>query len=410
MQTTIADHLKNDNRAIAAEAVLRKCVHCGFCLATCPTYNLLGDELDSPRGRIYLIKQVVEGQVASVDTAKHLDRCLTCRSCETTCPSGVEYSHLLEQGKSLVEETQSRPIKYKLIKKMVLAFLPHPNRIGPLVRLGQLVRPVLPGSMKFRIPSRRSLPTLQTSIASTRKMLVLDGCVQPSMAPQSNQAATRILAQLGVELITVKRAGCCGAIEYHLNEQESAKVQMRKNIDAWWPEVEAGCEAILSTASGCGLMLKEYKQALQDDPDYAKKAERISELSKDIVEVLAAEDLSQFHNRAERFGKVAFHPPCTLQHGQQLPNVTEKLLRQLGFQLTPISDSHLCCGSAGTYSLFQPELSKQLRDNKSAAILAGEPELIATANIGCQLHLTAGLQRPVVHWVELVDQLIDDAS
>ena len=227
------------------------------------------------------------------------------------------------------------------------------------------------------------------------------------MAPQSNDAAARILARLGIELIHVKRAGCCGAIEYHLNERENAKAQMRKNIDAWWPEVEAGCDAIISTASGCGLMLKEYAKALHDDPEYSDKAKRISELSKDIIEVLSAEDLSQFHNRAKQFGKVAFHPPCTLQHGQQLPLVTEKLLSQLGFQLTPIADSHICCGSAGTYSLFQPALSKQLRDNKSAAILAGEPELIATANIGCQLHLTAGLQRPVVHWVELVDQLME---
>ena len=410
MQTIVADHLKDDPRAIAAEAVLRKCVHCGFCLATCPTYNLLGDELDSPRGRIYLIKQVVEGQVATADTAKHLDRCLTCRSCETTCPSGVEYSHLLEQGRSLVEETQSRPLRYKLIKQVVLAVLPHPSRIGPVVRLGQLIRPVLPSAVKFRIPERRFLPLGQINTATPRKMLVLDGCVQPSMTPQSNQAAARILARLGVELINVKRAGCCGAIEYHLNEHESAKVQMRKNIDAWWPEVESGAEAIISTASGCGLMLKEYKKALHDDPAYKDKAQRISELSKDIVEVLSQEDLSRFHSSAEQFGKVAFHPPCTLQHGQQLANVTEKLLRQLGFDLTPISDSHICCGSAGTYSLFQPTLSKQLRDNKSAAILAGEPDLIATANIGCQLHLTAGLQRPVVHWVELVDQLIEAAE
>ena len=310
----------------------------------------------------------------------------------------------------MVEETQSRPLRYKLIKQIVLAVLPHPARIGPLVRLGQLIRPVLPSALKFQIPERRSLPLRQTTTATPRKMLVLDGCVQPSMAPQSNQAAARILAHLGVELINVKRAGCCGAIAYHLNEQESAKVQMRKNIDAWWPEVESGVEAIISTASGCGLMLKEYQQALHDDPAYKDKAQRISALSKDIVEVLSREDLSRFHRSAEQFGKVAFHPPCTLQHGQQLANVTEKLLRQLGFDLTPISDSHICCGSAGTYSLFQPTLSKQLRDNKSAAILAGEPDLIATANIGCQLHLTAGLQRPVVHWVELVDQLIEAAE
>jgi len=410
MQTIVADNLKTDQRAIAAEAIIKKGVHCGFCLATCPTYNLLGDELDSPRGRIYLIKQVVEGQQPTVDTAKHLDRCLSCRSCETTCPSGVEYGHLLEQGRSLVEESQSRPLRYTLLKRAVLAVLPYPSRIGPLVKVGQWVRPILPAMLKDKLPAKQSHLAVSVPATAKRKMLVLEGCVQPSMAPQSNQAATRVLSRLGVELVSIRQAGCCGAIAYHLNEQEKAKDQMRKNIDAWWPEVEAGAQAIISTASGCGLMLKEYGQALQDDPNYATKAKRLSALAKDIVEVLREEDLSQFKNKAKQFGKVAFHPPCTLQHGQQLPMVTETLLTQLGFMLTPISDSHICCGSAGTYSLFQPGLSKQLRDDKSAAILAGEPDLIATANIGCQLHLSGGLKRPVVHWVELVDQLMDDTA
>jgi len=395
MQTIIADNLKNDKRAIAAEAVLRKCVHCGFCLATCPTYNLLGDELDSPRGRIYLIKQVVEGQIPTVDTAKHLDRCLTCRSCETTCPSGVEYSHLLEQGRSLVEESQSRPLRFKLLKGAVLKLLPYPSRIGPLVRLGQWVRPVLPAALKDKLPAKRPDLAVSKPVNTARKMLVLAGCVQPSMTPQTNQAATRVLAHIGVELVSIKQAGCCGAISQHLNEQQKAKVQIRNNIDAWWPEIEAGVESIISTASGCGLMLKEYGPIMQDDPHYADKAQRVSELAKDIVEVLRDEDLSQYHAKAEQFGKVAFHPPCTLQHGQQLPQVTETLLKQLGFNLTPVLDSHICCGSAGTYSLFQPELSKQLRDNKSKAILDGAPDLIATANIGCQLHLAGGLKRPV---------------
>ena len=405
MQTTIAPELVDDPRAIAAEKILRKCVHCGFCLATCPTYNLVGDELDSPRGRIYLVKQVVEGKTPTATTQAHLDRCLTCRNCETTCPSGVEYGQLIDEGRALVEEVVERPFLQRVLRGSILRVLPYATRIGPLVKLGQLFKPVMPGALGRAIPARQTVGHVP-SATHTRKMLVLDGCVQPSMAPATNAAAARVLDALGVELVSVAKSGCCGAVSFHLNAQDDARDFMRRNIDAWWPAIEAGAEAIIVTASGCGVMVKDYGHVLSDDPVYKDKAKRVSELCRDIVEVLGAEDLSQFHDSAASFGRVAFHPPCTLQHGQKLPLVTETLLRKLGFTLTPVPDSHLCCGSAGTYSIFQPELSHQLRDNKVRALLSGEPDIIATANIGCQLQIQSGSGQQVLHWVELVDQLI----
>ena len=380
-------------------------MHCGFCLATCPTYNLVGDELDSPRGRIYLIKQVVEGEKPTATTQSHLDRCLTCRNCETTCPSGVEYGQLIDQGRALVEETVERPFMQRFKRSLILKVLPYASRVGPLVKLGQLFKPLLPGAIGRSVPARQTLD--KTPLAThERKMLVLDGCVQPSMAPATNVAAARVLDALGIELVSLASAGCCGAVSFHLNDQDDARNFMRRNIDAWWPAIEAGAEAIITTASGCGLMVKDYGHVLSDDPVYKDKALRVSELCKDIIEVLGAEDLSAFHQSAASFGRVAFHPPCTLQHGQKLPLLTETLLRKLGFSLTPVPDSHLCCGSAGTYSIFQPELSHQLRDKKVRALLSGEPDIIATANIGCQLHIQSGSGRQVLHWVELVDQLI----
>jgi len=406
MQTLIASELADDTRAIEAEKTLRKCVHCGFCLATCPTYNLLGDELDSPRGRIYLIKQVVEGEQPSAQTLNHLDRCLTCRNCETTCPSGVEYGHLLDNGRALVEERVERPLKQRLMRKAIVSVLPFPNRVAPLVKLGQLFRAVLPGSLRASVPVKREAgewPQAQ----STRTMLVLDGCVQPSMAPATNAAAARVLNSIGISLVNADTAGCCGAVHFHLNQQNDAKAFMRRNIDAWWPHIENGVEAIITTASGCGVMVKDYGHVLADDAAYKDKAARISALCKDVVEVLQTEDLSRFSARAKEYGPVAFHPPCTLQHGQKLPMATETLLTRAGFNLVPVADSHLCCGSAGTYSIFQPQISRKLRHNKVAALSAHSPEVIATANIGCQLHLQAGTQTTVVHWVELLDSLLD---
>ncbi len=409
MQTTIAPALADDVRVIQAEAILRKCVHCGFCLATCPTYNLLGDELDSPRGRIYLIKQVVEGHTPTQSTMTHLDRCLTCRNCETTCPSGVEYGHLVDHGRSLVEEHVRRPLKQRLMRRLILASLPYRRRMAPFVALGQSVRSLMPTGLRASVPPKQKAGSWP-STEHQRTMLVLEGCVQPSMAPATNHAAARVLDAIGIRLLPITRAGCCGAIHYHLNEQEDARDFMRRNIDAWWPRIEEGAEAIVTTASGCGVMVKDYGDVLADDPDYADRAARVSELCVDIIEVLAREDLSRFHADAGAAGRIAFHPPCTLQHGQKLPAVTETLLSKLGFNLIPIHDAHLCCGSAGTYSIFQPELSHRFRDDKVRAIVHGEPDVVATANIGCQLHLQTGLGRPVVHWVELVDDLLSRSA
>ena len=411
MQTTISPALINDPRAIAAEAVLRKCVHCGFCLATCPTYNLLGDEQDSPRGRIYLIKQVIEGHAPTESTRTHLDRCLTCRNCETTCPSGVEYGHLVDLGRELVEELVPRRGVDYWKRKAILSVLPYSIRVSPLVRMGQALRPLLPVGIASSVPPRQVRKPLPER-RQARHMLVLDGCVQPSMAPATNISAARVLDAFGITLNNAKNSGCCGAVHFHLNEQEQARKLMRQNIDAWWPSVEAGCEAIITTASGCGVMVKDYGHVLADDPEYADKARTVSELSRDIVEVmvevLQLEDLSRFRERAAAMGKVAFHSPCTLQHGQKLPLVTESLLGRFGFTLTHVNDSHTCCGSAGTYSIFQPELSHRLRDNKLQSLLADQPDVIATANIGCQLHLQAGSGRSVVHWVELIDTLVGE--
>lgn len=402
MQTRIDAKYDNNPQVAHAESILRKCVHCGFCLATCPTYNLLGDELDSPRGRIYQIKQVLEGNTPTASTQLHLDRCLTCRNCETTCPSGVEYGQLVDIGREIVEEQVQRPPLQRLMRKLVQWVLPYSNRVTPLVRLGQAMRVLTPAPLRNSIPVKRDAGQWpQTRHART--MLVLEGCAQPAMAPATNAAMARVLDRLGISLRRIEQAGCCGAINYHLNNQDDGKQWMRANIDAWWPAIEAGAEAIVVTASGCGVMVKDYGHVLRDDPEYRERAARVAELAKDPSEVLVGEDLSELNIDTQRYGRVAFHPPCTLQHGQKLPGVTERILTQAGFELTPITDSHTCCGSAGTYSLFQRKLSAQLKQNKLQHILAGEPSVIATANIGCQLHLQSGTGKTVYHWIELLD-------
>jgi len=409
MQTTLSPELTDDPRAIAAEAILRKCVHCGFCLATCPTYNLSGDELDSPRGRIYLIKQVFEGNSPTQTTRTHLDRCLTCRNCETTCPSGVEYGHLVDLGRSVVEEKVPRSGKDRWLRKGILSVLPYSKRVTPLVKLGQSVRPLLPGFLASSVPLKQA-PNPIPENRHERQMLVLDGCVQPSMSPATNASAARVLDAFGISLSGVQGSGCCGAVHYHLNEQDEARNFIRRNIDAWWPAVVAGAEAIIVTASGCGVMVKDYGHVMADDPQYADKAARVSELARDIVEVLLevlnGEDLSRFNAAAAKAGRVAFHAPCTLQHGQKLPQVTEALLSRIGFTLTPVADAHTCCGSAGTYSIFQPEISRALKNAKVENLLAGQPDIIATANIGCQLQIQGGAAQAVVHWIELVDRVV----
>ncbi|MBA2492490.1 MAG: glycolate oxidase subunit GlcF [Gammaproteobacteria bacterium] len=399
MQTNLAEFIKHTDQGKEADRILRSCVHCGFCNATCPTYQLLGDELDGPRGRIYLIKEVLEGNTPTRKTLLHLDRCLTCVNCETTCPSGVEYGKLVDIGRVRVEEQVARPLFERLQRRGLRLVMPYPRRFTPLLRLGQLFRPLLPSALKRKIPPRISAGAWPHT-QHARKMLILEGCVQPAISPAINAATARVLNQLEISVIRAQGAGCCGALSHHLTAPEEAKVFMRRNIDAWWPHFEADAEAVIMTASGCGSVVKQYGRILQDDPDYSEKAAKVSELTKDVSEVLRDEDTSRLRSQKPR--KVAFHPPCTLQHGQQIQGVVENILSELNFDLTPVPDNHLCCGSAGTYSILQRDLSQQLLTNKLDNLQKNEPELIATANIGCLAHMQTRALVPVVHWVELL--------
>lgn len=401
MQTKLTEAFLQTPQGQEAETILRTCVHCGFCTATCPTYQLLGDELDGPRGRIYLMKQLLEGQEVTAKTQGHLDRCLTCCSCETTCPSGVSYSRLIDIGRELMEERVQRPALVRLKRGLLRRVLPFPGRFSVLLGLGRAVRPLLPKLLAKKVPPRQQAMPAASAPSSTRTMLVLDGCAQSSATPNTNRAAANLLGKFGIRLINAPEAGCCGAVSQHLAAPEEARVFIRRNIDAWWPYVQQGAEAIVISASGCGVMVKDYKHLLADDPDYREKAARVSELAKDLSEVVRTLNLSQLHIVGLP-KKIAFHSPCTLQHGQQLNGVVEEILTRTGFELIPVADPHLCCGSAGTYSILQPELSQKLLANKLDSLQARQPELIATANIGCQLHLGTGAGVPVVHWVELL--------
>lgn len=403
MQTKLEPSLRETQAGLHAESILRKCVHCGFCLATCPTYSLLGDELDSPRGRIYQIKSVLEGEPATESIQLHLDRCLSCRSCETTCPSGVQYHHLVDMGREIVEQQLPRSVPQRLLRWALRTFVSNPLIMTPAMRLGQMLRPALPAVFKNHVPPRKT-PGNWPALRHSRKMLVLAGCVQPGAQPRTNAATARVLDTLGISLITAPNTGCCGAVRYHLNDHDGGLADMRRNIDAWWPWVEEGVEAIVMTASGCGAQVQDYGHLLSDDPYYATKAARVSEMCKDISEILAAEDLSPLTVDNKKFGTVAYHPPCTLQHAQQLPDIVEGILQQLGFELSNVSDKHLCCGSAGTYSILQKDLSQQLLNNKVDALEAGDPDTIASANIGCLMHIETGTDTKVVHWIELLDQ------
>lgn len=400
MQTRLDPAFADTPQGREADAILRTCVHCGFCTATCPTYQLLGDELEGPRGRIYLIKQLLEGNPASKKTQRHLDRCLSCRACETTCPSGVQYGHLADIGRAVVETQIARPWRQRLLRRALRALLPHRRRIAALLTLGRLLRPILPAALRAKLPAAQTAgPWPEPRHA--RRMLALTGCVQAAATPATSAATARVLDRLGISLLDVETAGCCGGIELHMGAQEAARAAARRNIDAWWPHVEAGAEAIIVSASGCGVTVKDYGHLLQHDPAYADKAARVAALARDPVEVLAAEDLSAL--AATGHGPIAVHAPCTLQHGQHLPGALEGLLTRLGYPLTEVPDAHLCCGSAGAYSLLEPGISHQLRERKLAALEGGEPELIVTANVGCQMHLAGGASRPVVHWIELLD-------
>ena len=403
METHLADFIRDTPQGREAEGILRACVHCGFCTATCPTYQLLGDELDGPRGRIYLMKQVLEGEPVSTKTQLHLDRCLTCRSCETTCPSGVRYGRLVEIGREVVERRVPRPMGERARRWLLRKSLLSRRVFGLAAASGRLVRPLLPRTLAAKLPGS----TLRTwpRACHARRMLALYGCVQPALAPSIDASMARVLDLIGVSLVRAPGSGCCGAMSQHLCATEEARRLMRANVDAWWPEIERGAEAIVVTATGCGVQVKEYGDLLRDDPAYAERAARVAALARDPVEIVAAEwkqiaPLLALDRGAER---VAFHAPCTLQHGLKLGGRVEETLQAIGLELTPVADAHLCCGSAGTYSILQPGLSERLRANKIAALEAGGPELIATANIGCLVHLAAVSARPVRHWVELLD-------
>ncbi|MBX8515134.1 glycolate oxidase subunit GlcF [Pseudomonas cichorii] len=408
MQTTLSEHARQLPRAEEAERILRSCVHCGFCNATCPTYQLLGDELDGPRGRIYLIKQVLEGNEVTEKTQLHLDRCLSCRNCETTCPSGVDYHNLLDIGRAVVDAAVPRPLGQRLLRDSLRHVVPHAGLFKSLTQLGNTFRPLLPDSLKTKLPASIHPAGTRPANRHERQVLLLEGCVQPGLSPNTNAATARVLDRLGISVQPVSEAGCCGAVDYHLNAQDAGLDRARRNIDAWWPAIENGAESIVQTASGCGAFVKDYGHLLRHDSAYASKAARVSALSKDLVEVLRDEPLQTLGIKSDL--RLAFHCPCTLQHAQKLGGEVERVLTRLGFNLTTVPDGHLCCGSAGTYSITQPALSRQLRDNRMNALESGKPNVIATANIGCQTHLSGANRTPVRHWIELIDQALNPAE
>jgi glycolate oxidase iron-sulfur subunit len=401
MQTALAAHIRDTAEGKEADRILRACMHCGFCTATCPTYQLLGDELDGPRGRIYQIKQVLEGQPATPTVREHRDRCLTCRSCETTCPSGVNYHRLLDIGRAQVERQAPRPLLQRLQRRALIELLAYPARFTPLLRLGQVVRPLMPRALRASIPARATLPPAPAADTATRRVIVLDGCVQPGLAPEINRALERILVPLGVAVVRGPGAGCCGALPQHLNEGERAREMARRNIDAWLPLIDAGAEAIIVTASGCGAHLRDYPHLLADDADYAAKARRIADRAQDPLQFIASQPVEQLPHKAGT-ARIAVHTPCTLQHALKLNGAAETLLTRLGYTLCRVSEGHLCCGSAGTYSILQADLSQKLRRRKLAALKVDHPDLIVTANIGCLMHLGDLDGVPVRHWLNLV--------
>lgn len=428
MQTQLAPEHRSTPEGLKAQEVLRQCVHCGFCNATCPTYRVTGNELDGPRGRIYLMKQVFEGQAPTRTTQTHLDRCIGCRHCESTCPSGVQYHELLAVGQPTVDAQVRRPWQERLLRWGLVKLMPS-RWFTPALKLGQAMRPMLPARLREMVPAPAPLappawPDARKSL-HVRRVLMLKGCVQPGLRPHIDASTARVLDAIGIRAVVAASSGCCGAVQGHMGDVDGAKARARRNIDAWWPYIESPTpvEAILINASGCGAWVKDYGSLLADEPAYADKARRVVALARDPGELLAGWLPLLKRKLAKRMqagqapgqaslGAVTFHPPCSLSHAQKLssaakPGPIEQGLRELGFDVKlAVQDSHQCCGAGGAYSVLQPELSKQLRDFKLKALGATGPHVIASANIGCIVHLQSGTDTPVKHWLEVLDEAL----
>jgi len=403
MRTVLDARVAGTSGGAIAEQALRACVHCGMCNATCPTYQLTGDELDGPRGRIYLMKQVLEGTAPTRLSLDHLDSCLSCRACETTCPSGVQYHRLYDIGHAAVAEAVGRPWPQRLQRRAIRWLSTNPGLFRLAVILGRSVRFALPAALRSKLPAPVAAgPRPQSDHART--MLMLTGCVQSAVAGHFNATTARVFDRLGIRLVEAPRAGCCGAVDFHLDAAEAAKAKARSNLDAWAPLIAAGAEALIVTSSGCAAFIRDYPDVLRDDPAYAPLARLAADLVRDPLQVLAEAELTP--RRAPTEPRIAVHEPCTLQHGLKLTGGIAALLRRLGYDPQPVADSHLCCGSAGAYALTQPEMSARLKVNKLAALNASSPAAIYTANIGCWLQLGEDSPAPVRHWIEAVDAVL----
>jgi glycolate oxidase iron-sulfur subunit len=418
MQTSFTAEQLKDPAVAESERILRACVHCGFCTATCPTYVLLGDELDSPRGRIYLIKDMLEhDRPATPEVVKHVDRCLSCLACMTTCPSGVHYMHLVDHARAHIERTYRRPRLERLLRDLIAGTLPNPRIFRPLMRLAQLAKPFGPilrlvgaqrlGAMLRLIPRgipRRPARMPVSAAVGTRRARValLDGCVDQVVAPHINAAAVRVLTRHGIEVVRPPAAGCCGALVHHMGREREALAAARRNIDTWTREIAAGgLDAIVITASGCGTTVKDYGFMLREDPAYAAQAQRIASLTKDISEYLGSLVLTPSGRESSLV--VAYHAACSLQHGQKVTREPKALLTRAGFAVRDIPEGHLCCGSAGTYNMLQPQIARRLAARKAAHIAALRPDVVAAGNLGCMTQIATATAIPVVHTVELVD-------